>query len=505
MTDALVTSGDGQWLCVRRGRAVELFANGVPPALGHLELESDDAELVFVGPPTVLLVGLPDRLVVHQLPELEAVARLDLEAPASLAAVTGPRVALIARDRKQLTVVRVTARALAAQPVVVDGPIEFAVGLDKHQLLLGLLKKLEVWDAVSGRPLRRMQLALPPAPRTLGTAHGHLWALGGPDAAEIFVYRLSDGRPFRHQLGSPIERVISHPASPVLVLVTARGLVRLQCFAHSLTSIDAPPASALAQLPQGDELWLLGLAESDAWRLAIGGGMPAVEPTGDAVVAAQPAEVPRVRREWREPLAAYGGELARGGEAELPILAVDSELGELAHRLRLGTPARRALIALYALHLVGEPALAIARLARALGEWSEALGTGELAALGMLRRDDGKVALHTAVTDLCDGAPPRAIRLAGGLPGIPRAGAHRAARDGRTDAELERDLAAQLGRIAVIEGDPATALLEARLHGATAIALTIPTVRPRPWPRDAGLVLVLYGAATAWVADLPSL
>ena len=32
------------------------------------------------------------------------------------------------------------------------------VGLERNQFLLGLLKKLEVWDAVSGRPLLRLHL-----------------------------------------------------------------------------------------------------------------------------------------------------------------------------------------------------------------------------------------------------------------------------------------------------------------------------------------------------------
>lgn len=79
------------------------------------------------------------------------------------------------------------------------------------------------------------------------------------------------------------------------------------------------------------------------------------------------------------------------------------------------------------------------------------------------------------------------------------------ARDGRTDAEIETQLAEQLGRIGVVEGPLGRALLEARLHGATAIATTVPTERPRPWPRDSGLVLVLYGTQSAWVADLPTL
>ena len=122
----------------------------------------------------------------------------------------------------------------------------------------------------------------------------------------------------------------------------------------------------------------------------------------------------------------------------------------------------------------------------------------------MLRRRGGKVALRSSVTDLLDGVAPRAIRMVGSAPAASRTGAARLARDGKPDAVIERELATQLGRIAVIEGGPALALLAARLHGATAIALTPPPVRPLPWPRDAGLIVVADPGAPAWVAALPS-
>jgi hypothetical protein len=115
------------------------------------------------------------------------------------------------------------------------------------------------------------------------------------------------------------------------------------------------------------------------------------------------------------------------------------------------------------------------------------------------------------VTDLLDGAAPREVRLVGAAlatsaaPAAPPAGAFRAPRDGKSDAELEAELASRLGRIAVLEGDPDRGVLEARLHGATAVAFQPPPHRPRPWPRDAALVLVLYGSPTSWVADLPTL
>src|SRR5262245_54275407 len=143
-----------------------------------LGLEADDVDLALVGPPNVLVALTRDaapRLVLHQPPYLEAVARLDLDGPMRIAASTGPRMALVSPDGKQLLFVRAAGRSLAAQPIEPGGAVDFAVGLERNQLLIGLARKLEVWDAVSGRPLLRLQLQLPAPPRTVGAAHGHVW------------------------------------------------------------------------------------------------------------------------------------------------------------------------------------------------------------------------------------------------------------------------------------------------------------------------------------------
>jgi len=223
-----------------------------------------------------------------------------------------------------------------------------------------------------------------------------------------------------------------------------------------------------------------------------------------AAAATRSPAAPRTRT-WRDPLAVFGSELVRGNEAELPSVATDTELGRLAQRLGLTSAARRALAALYGAYLVGEPQVALARLAHALGDWTEALGQGELAALAMLRRRGGKIALRGSVSDVLDGAPPRAIRVIGDAATAPPRGALRLSREGRSDAAIESELAGQLGRIAVIEGGAALALLEARLHGATAVAFAAPPHRPLPWPRGAGLIIVAEAVVPDWVAALPEL
>jgi hypothetical protein len=514
----LVTSPDGQWAAAREDRQLVLLpgAGGAPTA--KVELTSADVDIAVVGPPTAVVVLSRDPaargITLYAPPYLEAAAHLDLDDDARIAAVSGPRLAVATSDGKHVAIVRSAGRALATQKIEIGGPIELIVGLERNQLLFGLPKKLEVWDAVSGRPLLRAQFQLPPPPRLLGTAAGHLWAMQtGSD--EIFLYRLSDGRPFRHYAGASITDVICHPASPIVVLVTPKGLVRLHSYAHSLTLIDGAPEQrgALALHVAGDDISIVGFTGQGAelWRLPINGagvgtvtrasiGTPTEAPAAPASEATRSAPTAR----WRDSLVSYAGELVRGAEAELPVLAIDNELAQLAHRLSLTTPARRALIALYALHLVGET-LSIAALAKALGDWTEPLGQGELGVLAMLRRKHGMVGLRTAVTDVLDGAAPRSVRIVGGAATTPRAGAFRVARDSRTDTEIEQALALQLGRIAIIEGRFDTGLLEARMRGATAIAYSVPPERPRPWPRDGGLVLVLYGTASSWVADLPAL
>lgn len=529
----IATSPDGQWAVVRTDRTLSLLAGGAGPAIAKVELDADDVDFALVGSPTALVTvtrsDAGNKIMLYQPPYLEAVARLDLEIPAKLVAITGPRFAVVSPDSMHCMVVRSSGRALATQKLEVAGPIEFVVGLERNQLLFGLHKKLEVWDAVSGRPLLRPQFQLPPSPRVLGPAHGHLWAQR-VGSEELFIYRLSDGRPFRHHLGSPIRDVVSHPASPLIVLATDTGLHKLHCFAHTHSQLENVPSapSALAQIAVGEDISLLGLpADGDEpWRIVLGGsGAPLVlqmdtaqpvaerppqiapEPPRQSESSAPVIEARQSGKQWREALATVGAELARGGETppELPIVAIDTELGDLAHRLSLSASARRALVALYSLHLVGEPGIAIATLAQLVGDWSEALGQGDLGALALLKKTHGRVRLRRAVTDLLDGTPPRWIRIAGGGPTTPKSGAWRMARDGRTEAEIEAALVGTVGRVAFVEGPLAPALLEARLHGATAVATTIAGDKPRPWPRDAGLVLVLYGTQSSWVADVPTL
>jgi hypothetical protein len=563
----LATSPDGQWIAMRDGRVVTLIgprtpaSEDAPGAATHrFELEGDDAELVSVSGPPVVFVAMvrtadATRVSLFAPPETQPAARLELGARARVAAVGGGRVALVTDDRKEMTLVRATGRGLALHPVDLgDNPVDFAVAIERNQLVIGQPRKLEVWDGASGRPLRRLGLELPPPPRIVGAAAGHLWIVR-PGTDEVVMYRLSDGRPFRHFIGAPIDDVVASSSSPLIVLVTRRGLVRLHCFAHSLFGLDAPwrAGDPMAQLiAGGDDVRLLGwpAGAAEPWSVPIGGSTAtgiaepiAQEPVANAAeklkqmreatqgiarasgvhlsisngeattFVAAPTTIPELPTPtptpttWRDVLAEFASELLAGRDVELPELDDDSELAVIGKRLKLTTQASRALAMLYALYLVGEPAIALAKLARELGDWTEVLGRGQLADLAMLERAGGKVALAGAVGDILDGAAPREIRIAGGPPMVPREGAWRVGRDRRTDDEIEAALLATLERIAIVEGRLAPALLEARLHGATAVSMLPPGERPRPWPSGAGLVLVVdHGrTASAWIADVPAL
>src|SRR5262249_21695799 len=78
---------------------VSLLEGGAGPAIARLELPTAEADLVLIGPPSVLTIvtrGVADdgaschRLVLHQPPYLEAGARVGLEGPVRVAAGDRP-------------------------------------------------------------------------------------------------------------------------------------------------------------------------------------------------------------------------------------------------------------------------------------------------------------------------------------------------------------------------------------------------------------------------------
>ncbi len=300
---ALVASNDGRWLALRRGTQVAVVTTNAPEVRGTLELPTADVDLALVGTPAMLAIVTvaPPAVQLYRLPQgasgeaLLLVAQLDLPSPSRIAAITGPRLALLSGSGK-VAFVRVTARALAMQTVDPGSPVDLAVGLDRDQVLMALTaRRIEVWDAAVNRPALRLQLQLPAAPRVVGAAKGHLWAYRTGDE-DIYIFRLSDGRPFRHHAGAPILGVASTLASPYVVVTTSRGLVRLNCFAHSMHALDAPwsPGTAMTMIGADEDVTLVGLpaiaadGSLDVWRsiVARSPDEPRMVPGGPSVATA---------------------------------------------------------------------------------------------------------------------------------------------------------------------------------------------------------------------------
>jgi hypothetical protein len=532
---AIAASPDGQWIAVRQGTDVGLWPLAGGERAGSVTFASSDLDLAIVGPPTAVIVversGGETAVIALEPPGLGETARVTVDGNHDLVTTTGPRLVMINRANDALGVLRCAGRAFMGQQADPGGPVELAAGLDKNQLLLVLAKRIEVWDAVSCRPVLRPSFTLPPPPRRIGPAAGHVWSYQ-PGKTELVLYRLSDGRPFAHGLGSPIEAVASHPAAPYVVAVTTAGLYRIHAFAHTIETLTAPAAEVygVAIAPGGgtsatgapaSHVRIIGVdVAGGPWRRPILGDAPAAataapaEPTPAAAPArkledhAHPppaAPVPAAGSPaWREALVRFAAELRAGDRdrapTDVPALPHGTQLATLAQRAQLATPARRALTVLYACYLAGEPAVSIARLAHLIGGddgWREALGTGELGDRLLVTSDAGRVALAGAIGRFLDGAPPRSIDPIGDAAAGASivAGAHVMDPDGLGDPVI--GLTASLGRFALVTGVLSTAVLEAFAHGLTAVAIAGPGTRLRPVriPRGGGLVVVAPRAA----------
>ena len=268
---------------------------------------------------------------------------------------------------------------------------------------------------------------------------------------------------------------------------------------QATTKHPAATTAAAAPAPTSAKGGLvLDMAKAPVSKLAAAGPRTAPAPRADADARGAKPEArtaPRSdgARAWRAGVArwtvesiAHGerGERADGAEPSIPFDAALAALGD-----RLDPLARRALILLYGAWLHGRSRVGVLTLATALGgdddAWNEALGTGALGARGWATVDGGALALVPAVARHCDGAAPRAVRLAGDPPartavhglalacsdgGLRAIGAIGAI-DGSGVAPHLETLASALGAIAVAlpGAELADAQLEARLHDAVLV------------------------------------
>ena len=445
---SLAASPDGAWIARKAGARLSLHPAARLADAATVELDTDDFDLTFAGPPDQLVAvvrgPIATQVLLYNPPDLEIAARGELDGRAELQGVSGPRLALIAGEHRKLALVRCAPRALVVQPTDSEPMIENVVGLEDNKLLVCWAKKLEQWDAVLRRAMLRLNLPLPPAPRLLGAAKGAFWSahVGGDS---VYAYRASDGRAFEHRIGGAVVSVASHLHSPTLVVATAHDLVRIHIFAHTTVSMGNRGAAALAQAvtPAG-EATIYGCDDGDAlWRASLAEGASiereqiATRPRGivlDAIGAKPPVSrvtkpartTGEAARGWRADLVGWTeGALARetkSGFAPQPIddpaIPFDAALSVLGDRI--APTARRALALCYGAWLRGAPRTAVATVASVLGggdeAWAEALGAGTLGAHGWVTVEAGAIGLHPVVARHLDGAPPQAVALRGEPP-----------------------------------------------------------------------------------------
>ncbi len=155
---------------------------------------------------------------------------------------------------------------------------------------------------------------------------------------------------------------------------------------------------------------------------------------------------------WRDDVVAW----TRAGTGAPPA---STEVDELVARFGLSPSYVAPIVLAYGTHLLGERGVAPVDIARVLGgRWAEALGTGELAARGVMHHEGSRVHLADAIRRLLDGLPPGT----GTLVGTP-------------------------GAVAVLGPCAIVAPLDAELH---ALALTLV-------PRAASAILVAHASSTA--------
>lgn len=509
-------SGDPEWVVVQRGDAFTLLDNN-NHAHGDLELphRAPGAAILFCHGHVLVAQVIQDQTTISALaiPGLAVVAQLQLPGTWSMRCVTGQRVVLVAANDQRVALIRVATKALSVIEFELGAPAEFVVPLEKQQILIGAGKKLEAYDALTGRPTMRVNVALPPAPRMLGVAQGHLWITrAGSDS--LLIVRLSDGRTFPHVLGAEPLNVYTDLRSPYLVIQTAKGLVRLHCFAHSLVAIGTPAAEAYALQPNGDETVLVGMTEHDAtpWRASLAASTAAsasgavinpssVTPTPSQVPGTGTGTTRAIAGAWRSKLVTLDA-AALDSAAVRSLVTQDSGLARWCASAGCSDQALLTVTHLYARYLRGAPPLPTAELAHWLGDhdagWQEALGHGELAAHGLLEHSAAGVALRFVAGRFFDEAPLLlSVRRGTRCQTLP-AGHWWLCASGSPGADLD-GLVADLGAVAIV-GEPTTsALVEAYLHGLPAVVWgdsAAASLAIASAPRSAAIIVL--SAAQPW-------
>jgi hypothetical protein len=298
----------------------------------------------------------------------------------------------------------------------------------------------------------------------------------------------------------------------IVAAATPKAMTVSERLAQRSKGAAPGPASASAPATQPPSPTAVGanVDADDDRRGAVGRDGSAVP----AVVLVERRTLLRGDVEWRRRVIAWARE-GHDGVPEAPPIE------DLASRAGIGPAGASVLAALYAdwLEGNGERGIAAAVAAEVAGDdgaaWREALGTGQLASLGMVVAELGRVRLLPSVGTWLDGRAPRCIEILAATrePGalVPPEGAHRvAAQVGESARACAERLASAIGGVALceLEGQGLKAARQwadqGRLEGwlrdlAVATPIDLGVITPRPGER----VLAIAAAGTLESAGLP--
>lgn len=409
---------------------------------------------------------------------------------------------------------------LRAHPLPLRTPLAAGARLAPGRFLIAAGGAIEEWDAAARAPVRRLRVDRPLDPTHIGGTGQRMWMVLRAAPRTLEIISMANRVSRRAELPEPIGYVVAQPAGDLLVAIGAKtrtayviDLVRdrlpapldggatvgaawidptgvlLESAEGQVAIFTMPvlaPQAAAAEAPAAAEANPKRLAHEAMRFDTLPGVLPppqaaAASPPGPAgappdeeppspltdrpgVLSPSVPELPNIGS-WRTDLVAW----ARGARRTLPKR---TRIDELALRLELDD-ARFAIALLYGARLLGTNGVAPVELAAVSAwDWTEALGHGRLAALGLVRRYRERWRLAPEALAFLDEHPPIRGELVPGA-GAPPPGS--VALLSREPAAL-RAAAAQLGALLVPnahgERDPRRFLLEARIRGALPVVPT---------------------------------
>jgi|GEM_PF-2675263 len=456
----LTVSADSTLLaCVAEDR-IALIDTATLTLVSNGDAPIEARSVAFVGATPQLAIGTIDALHAYDVPSLRAAAQTAMPGGSTIVTVAGERIALAVPGG--LGVARCTGNAIDLVGLTSAGPVDVVIGLDHERLMLAMPGRTEIVAATSQRVLSRLAAPLPPPPRIAGVCgqRRYVW-IARLGARAVVVLRLSDGRTFEHATAAPVAAGFGHPDSPWIVVEDATGALsrlHVQTMAAHPLEFQSTLASCVGGGADPSLYWLDddlrfmrtslsgdAVAPGTGLQLQVGGAKPrptplaptvgvnveepgpapAASPTAAATastpvamtltipVGPRPPSRATSARTWRPALADWARAILAEPTAPVGMPILDATpIDALATRLRLASPAYRALALLYGAWLLGGRRPSLDQVGRTIA-WEEVGGDGALPRAQLLTIAGGRVALRPAVARFLDEAAPVRIEVDG--------------------------------------------------------------------------------------------